>query len=356
MKTLIVTKDKGAFAFLLPGVRALIEAGHDVKIVAEGLSAAEWKKAEIPIFFEGTEDFRKTPFECDPEAMLRETAPDVVIVGTSVPMNLEDRFALAANRAKIPVIAAEDTYLAAERLTAALRHILAINGVASDLVRTKSRYSHVPTTIVGSPAVEKRPDSEAYTAEIARLRDGRDLLVLYAGHGQPYTVDILEITLDSVRKTVKNGRRVGLVLKHHPKIATNVALLAHFETLAGILESDCPGTILETPLGSNDLAWEADVTVSHHGTALNVAAAALRLPVSVRTPATAEAYRKEAGLGFYVLASAGAAATISEATDLYELWTTEGPKVRDICMAYPLQEPPAPDRVVRVVGSFRASP
>lgn len=357
MDILIVTKDKGSFQFLTPGAQAHVVAGHRVHIVAEGLSAALWKKDHYRLVFEGSENFIAHPFKCDVNGVIEEHRPNVIVVGTSVPMNLEQQFAEAANLYEIPLVIAEDTYLACNRINARAACVMSINELAKRLAETTSRHRETPIVVVGSQTVERRPTGEAFYSEVQRIDAGRDLTVLYAGHGQAYTHDILRITLQSVEMTLAK-RRVGLILRHHPKLKDTTTEIEQSEMNAMIGDFDRrhPGTIVETALSSNELAWAADITMSHHGTMLNVSAAALKLPVSVRTPKTMQAYREECGLDHYVLSQVGAAVSIEEAVDLCDLRYKYGNEVADICRQYPLITPPSSRTFLRTIEELGNKP
>ncbi|MCC7522738.1 hypothetical protein IT407_02980 [Candidatus Uhrbacteria bacterium] len=287
MHILLVTKDKGSFNFVEPGYRELIKRGHRVRIVAEGLSAELWQKTGAEIVSDGS-------------ALLH----DIIVVGASSPINLEQFYADFANVNGIPLVIAEDSFGAANRVDGDAKLIVTINSISGRLIE-KGRHGETPWKAVGSAVVAEPGVSPELQSERLRLTGGEKQLVLYAGQGGEFTKAIFKKMLElvSVDKTV-------IVLKHHPKFP-----------MPDLERSD---RFAESPFGSDDLARIADYTVSCFGTALNISAANGRKPICVWTPETAREFRKQTGLEEHPLYASGLVGTaITESWSLESvIWRT----------------------------------
>ena len=102
MKALVVCKDMGSANMIGPIAQAVQDMGHEVFPVLEGLSVVRWPEmCGVPaISITGA-----------PPAILQEYRPDVVVVGTSFPSNLEKELARAAQGSGIPVVVVEDFWV-----------------------------------------------------------------------------------------------------------------------------------------------------------------------------------------------------------------------------------------------------
>ncbi len=284
MHVLLVTKDKGSFNFVKPGFHELVRRGHRVRIVAEGLSTGLWASMGAEIVPDG-----------------KELLHDIIVVGTSAPTNLEQLYADFANVSGIPLVLAEDSFGACNRIDGDAKLILTINTIAGAVIDRGGRHQGTPWKPVGSPAVSEPGISPELVKEHYRLVGEFGKLVLYSGQGSPSSIDIFNKTVELIRASKRQD--VVLVIKHHPKAQIEVTE----QMMQGV-------QVKESPFGSDDLARIADYTMSCFGTALNVSAANGKTPVSVWTPGTEENFRKQTGLEKHPLFEAGLVALATSAT------------------------------------------
>ena len=310
-KILVVTKDKGAFNATNRIVSQLRDSlGHTVKVYAEGLSAGLWEEVGEKLAFKGPVDFLKEPFTLNVAEELEKFEPDVVVVGASVPINLEARFAEAAveRRKPIPVVVAEDSFGGATRIQTPITLALTLHPLAAGFYEAEGILKGVPTVAMGGESFRRIELSADKQAEVEKLREQFDTLVLYAGQGRPFTRDILRMALDCIGMT--KGESIGLIVSHHPKVLPPEVLAA----IMADLDAFRSGTIVKTTLSSDEAASVCDVTFTCFGSALNNAAVHGRIAVSVMTDESEAQLREQTGFGVTPLAAVGAALTMRSPT------------------------------------------
>lgn len=312
----MVTKDKGTFNFISPGIKELLRRKHSIQIISEGVSTSCWKADQIPLLYEGPKEVPAFDPTTPPPFTPKREAVDIIIVGTSSPANLDQVYAHLANQMGIPLVIAEDAFGASNRIEGRPRTIITTNRIAGRFIDQSGRHQGTPWVAVGSPAVADQRVSELLKAEYERLTGGTKLLVLYSGQGLSASADIMRKTGELV---MNSPRPVTLVMKHHPKGHPQNVEEAIRDTTA-LLETARPGTIKNSTFSSDELAKVADYTISCYGTALNIAAANHKTPISVWTQATSDDFVSKNGLPEHPLASVGLVAlALPETTSWDEL-------------------------------------
>lgn len=327
-KILAVTKDMASSRGMIPIVKELKKKGDEIVLVSEGLSTDDWLEAGFEPIFKGSKDFKKEPFECDIDAIMEAVSPNVVFTGIGLPINLEDRFAQAANMTGVPVISYEDLWAGHTRLSGYPSVVLAIDEVAAFAIRSKARLTKTKVVCVGNASVIEsvsKPVPATTVAKINELRSDGSIVVLMAGAGG-YTTDMLNVTFQSVLKT---AGRVRLIVRLHPKYfpqtvkGGDMTYGEYWKMLVDDFQSRNPGVVVELDgkkHKTDDLARCCDVVISTAGTVLLNAAASGRVPVSVMTPITAEGLQElMPGLEHYPLVDAGAVVEVREPVDLATL-------------------------------------
>ncbi len=305
---LVVTKDRGAFNATNGIVKKLRkDLGHTVKVYAEGLSAGLWEEAGEKLAFKGSVDFLKESFTLNVAEELEKFEPDVIVVGASVPINLEAQFAAAAveRRKPIPVVVAEDSFGGATRIQTPITLALTLHPLAAGFYEAEGILKGVPTVAMGGESFRRIELSADKPAEVEKLREQFDTLVLYAGQGRPFTRDILRMTLDCIDMTraMTRGERIGLIVRHHPKVLPPEVA----ELIKADLAAFRSGKLVETTLSSDEAASVCDFTFTCFGSALNYSAVHGHIPVSVMTDESEAQLREQTGFGVTPLAAVGAA-------------------------------------------------
>src|SRR3989338_4926640 len=134
----VASKDIGPTRMTGPLILELLRRGHKVFVIAEHLSVNEFLKIVITLYFGTNVNFSIEPFYVDVYKMLLDINPDVVTVSASIPINLEQQFAVYASQMGIPVVGIEDYEGVSVSLRPANLRGLLINNhrglpVASDL-------------------------------------------------------------------------------------------------------------------------------------------------------------------------------------------------------------------------------
>jgi hypothetical protein len=351
LNILFVTKDKGPFNVCHKVVPELRSRGHNVQVIAEGLSADLWEKTGEKLVFKGTLDFTKEPFALDAATAFADLKSDVLVTTGSVPINLEQRFAEEAKARDIPIVVIEDTVGSATRLKMAPKLVLTLNQLAVDFYRAKEVLSDVTMEPIGSDYFKRLEFSKEKRKEVALLNERFDLLAHYSGQGRPFTREILALAIDSIRFTPE--KRVGLIARHHPKKLPSESM-AQIEQDLAALERDRPGSIIaNSTLTSDEAASVCDFTFTCFGSALNFAAVHGKVPVCVMTPGCAKDLLEQTGFDATPLAAVGAALPMVESTSLITLQTNHTAlrdKQRLYAQPFPFDPRLASDAIERVAS------
>src|SRR3989344_4237071 len=149
-RVLVVTKDIGEFNVYHPVVGMLRAAGIDCAVIAEGLSRQKWSDASYMIV--SGEAFS----ELDIHDLFRNHKPDLVLTGLGAPINLGEKFGLAANRLGIKLGFVHDLWGVHKRSSAIPQFICVTDDYDVELVRDHLAYVDKYPTIhlTGSPAMD----------------------------------------------------------------------------------------------------------------------------------------------------------------------------------------------------------
>jgi hypothetical protein len=220
----IVTKDRAEFNIFHPVAELLKKRGYTVTLIAEGLSMDMWVKAGWDILqgkpTEGLFDANTLcRFDMDPEKILKEIHPALVLSGLGCPIRLGEMFGLAANQLGIRLAFVEDVWGAHSRSKALPRLICTPDTFGAKRVTGYAPYDgqKVVIAVTGSPAIENLVKPKANQLVTVRLqRYARRILVL--GQDEA-TTGMVEGLVEAV------GKEKGTILipRWHPKW-TNITL------------------------------------------------------------------------------------------------------------------------------------
>jgi len=141
--------------------KVLQAQGAEVRVVAEGLSVAEWKSAGFDncIVAEGPMDI-KAPWEISPKDIFYNVQPDVVVCGLSSPIRSEFWFAAGANNKTCgggaPLAILDDNWGATHRLSYQANLVLTCDELGKRLVDAGAEYCtfFIPIPFLGSRLCE----------------------------------------------------------------------------------------------------------------------------------------------------------------------------------------------------------
>lgn len=178
-KVLIVTKDIAEFNNYQGITRELTMKGRGVIIIPEGLSATRWHERAQEWRTDGSmriiwglppEELREknTLMRHDiiPQVALALLRPDIVMTGLASPINLGEKFGLAANALDIPLGFVEDLWGVHTRSTAKPNFVCTLDAYGQSLIE-KYYGGTVQSFVTGAPAddallsVEPHPEVEA---------------------------------------------------------------------------------------------------------------------------------------------------------------------------------------------------
>jgi hypothetical protein len=160
----MVTKDKSEFNNLCPVACELENKGHEVLVVAEGLSMDEWIKSGRQIYGglprKGTFDPNtKMRTGIDPQTVFWKFCPDLLITGLGSPIHLGEKFGLAANSLRVKLVYIEDVWGVHKRSRAVPDLVCTVDPYGVELVDDHYRQviiqSGLPKVfITGAPAMD----------------------------------------------------------------------------------------------------------------------------------------------------------------------------------------------------------
>ena len=315
-----MSKDKGASQYTIPLAASLKRLGFTVVIVAEGVAAGEFKKAGYSLYFEGSFDFTREPFEYDEIRMLEDIKPKILVVGHSWPINMERTFGHAANQFGIPVVLSADGpgvhFLSDEKLAL----VLCDEAYTQALIK-RDLGSTVRTVLVGSCAVKEGRElivSAKAKETISSLRERfHELYLFVGGHPGPTTAE-LRLLVDALESRPGPW---GVIARHHLKFAPNLAGdtgKTYDQVWREILARLGDRVIWpnQGDFSGEELVASADVVFSGRSTLLLTAAARGIRAVSLRTPETLANNKKVLGLDEISAVASGYAVAMEKPTDL----------------------------------------
>lgn len=318
-KILVVTKDIAEFLIYKPVVDLLRTGGHMVTVVAEGLSLGKWIEAgeEVykgrpdPIYHNAQTGCR---YDLEEFLVLDEIKPDSVLTGLGAPINLGERFGIAANKRGIRLGYVEDMWCVHTRSNAVPDFVCTLDPFGRQKIGQyllyQTRMPRVYTT--GSPAWDRlasvQPDKFVSIASALH-----DLTVLLAGQDES-TTPVIDGLVEALDKLTDQGKRVLLIPRLHPKFLAREDLQKVW--LSSVNKARCNVLWAGPQVSTVQLMLSADFTVSTYSNALVEAALLGSIPVSwvsnVGLEKMAEAL---GGLAQFPLVGYGCAAEVNTAEE-----------------------------------------
>ncbi len=145
MKVLFVTRDLKPGKIGVRIAKVLQAQGAEIRVVAEGLSLAEWKGAGFDncIVAEGPIG-TKEPWDISPKDIFYNVRPDVVVCGLSSPIRSEAWFAAGAKNSEcsggVPLVYLDDNWGAVYRCETQADLVLTIDALEVRLIEGNPAY------------------------------------------------------------------------------------------------------------------------------------------------------------------------------------------------------------------------
>lgn len=317
---LIITKDNAEFQIYQPLTTLLRTRGHRVVIVAEGLSLDKWLALNEPVFGgkgePGAFDKHLCRSDVDVGQILENLMPDLVLTGLGAPINLSEKFGLAANQMGFKLGYVIDVWGAESRSKAVPDFICTLDTFGRDKINAWPPYmGREPRIYVtGSPAMDALLDVKKAGAdlEVCNLfQDCNVPTVLLAGQD--------ECTTPVVEGLVSALSKVGGVIipRFHPKYADRDDLAAPW--LKTLAKADCEVLWVGSRVTTQELAAEVDYVVSVFSNVLIEAAALGSIPVSWVSDIGRQKMREAlGGLTRFPLVERGCAMEVSSPEEFIE--------------------------------------
>lgn len=280
-KTVIVeTKDIAEFASHELLVAKLRAAGVNVYVVAEGLSAAKWNAINENLIgglpSPGTLDGQGFRHDIDVAGVFEHLKPDLVLTGLASPINLGEKFGLAANARGVKLGYIVDVWGAETRSTAIPNFICTIDTYAQKGIESNARYQAAMPKVyrVGAPLVD-RIAKVAHDPLVDSILSGFEMAVLLVGQNDA-TTPVAEGLVEALNTRCEN--EYILVPRFHPKFAGRDDLFLAWQRALG----KAKGTVVYFPpvITTAQIMRSVNYVVSTYSTALIEAAAMGTLPVS----------------------------------------------------------------------------
>lgn len=318
-RILVVTKDiGGGFNTLRPVVNLLRKEGHEVTIVAEGLSLGKWMDAGEAVYHGAPPAGQYNPttkvrHDIDVMDTFTEVHPDAVITELGTPINLAMTFGLAANRRKIPLVFIEDLWGVHVRSHATPQLVCSIDEFGAVMARGEYMLSTGTKVVVtGNPAFDALKNVKpnvALSGLLSGVYANGKRVVVALGQDES-TTPMLEGLVEALER---EGNYI-LIPRFHPKYFSNSDLMSRWHS---ILDGVKKGSVLWL---NNESTHEvmacAHVAVSIYSTALVEAAMLGAIPVSWMSPVGQEKMAVAlGGLRKFPLVSTGAAIEVSSADE-----------------------------------------
>ena len=316
-KVLFVTRDKKPGMIATRIAKVLQAQGAEVRVVAEGLSVAEWKSAGFDncIVAEGPMDI-KAPWEISPKDIFYNVQPDVVVCGLSSPIRSEFWFAAGANNKTCgggaPLAILDDNWGATHRLSYQANLVLTCDELGKRLVSQNQAYPHhhYQVEIIGdlSATAATEPIPQATIDAFNTAKGDVEYAFILASQKWPESDDIIEIGLASCALSLKAGAKIVIIPRFHPgasaesKACWSGATAAFSDTHHGVVKEISDTT--ETKHNTDHLAALADGVFAATGSALRAAAFAGKIPLCVWTSRLGEKLKAESGTEHHPLTCA----------------------------------------------------
>lgn len=336
-KVLFVTRDKKPGMVATRIARILQAQGAEIRVVAEGLSVAEWKGAGFDncIVAEGPLDI-KEPWGISPPTILSQVQPGVVVVGLSSPIRSEAWFASATRPQGtlfrgIPLVVMDDNWGATYRCQVQSDLVLTIDNLGARLVEGNPVYKghDYKVEIVGdlSMSAIEEPIPRATVDAFNAAKGDAEYAFILCSQKWPESDDIISIALESCALSLKAGAKLVVIPRFHPGARPEdrerwndmIASFAHTYPKA---LSD-----VDPKHNTDHLAALADGVFAATGSALRAAAYAGKFPICVWTPRLGEKLKAESGMDHHPLFIAQAAMQITGRVDVVALLARHGERV-----------------------------
>jgi len=300
------------------------DEGNYVRIIAEGLAAAEFKKGDIPLYFEGTRNFQDEPFSLSRDLVLKlffgAVGPrpnvDVVVSGSSSPINLERQFSQIARSLGVPVVALEDFWGGHLRLDVKPDLLLCLDEYAEKLAL--ERHGSIRTAVVGNHGVSREINPSPKALEFfSKFRSGKFRLVLsFFGGGTDCTSAEISMLVESLKLTSFSDW--CLIPRLHPKLkdTKHPSGSTWGEVWRKELSVFGDRLIWADHLSTEDVVVLGNVLFAGFSTTLTTAAVAGKRAISLWPPETRASLRKQTGLDQVPLVALGCARQITKPKDL----------------------------------------
>ena len=315
MKLLVVAKDLGGGAVVAPLCRLALDRGDEVVAVVEGLAPVEFTKLGVPIYFQGTPNFSEFPFSLDAGKLINHVKPDAVVISLGSPINLENQFGLAANKAHRPLVFLEDCHGAHVRTGAKPELILTVDAHAADLATKAHQTAQV--AVVGHPGVPS-------AGEVLGIRDNflSDIkhsgkrVYAYVGGDPGATEEQLKLLVNCLAMTRGDW---CLVYRFHPKwvgVVNPDSGRTYGKEWEEILSTLGDKTLRDLTGSGRCLVASADVALADFSTLLTTAVCCGKTAVFLETPAVIQSMKIATGLVHFPLVEMGLAHRVSDPVDL----------------------------------------
>jgi hypothetical protein len=315
MNILVITKDiGGGFNTHRPVVDLLKQRGHDVTIVAEGLSMQKWIDAGYKIFG-GLPDNgcfdpdTKIRFDLDPQKTIDIVDPDVVITELADPIHLGEKFGLVAGCLGIPVVFIEDLWGAHKRSKAVPNLLCSVDQYGLEQAQlyygVEERFFH-QIVVTGNPAMDSISNEKPHPVLQKWVAEEKLIHVLF-GQDDSTTPAIQGLVSSLVAGDC-------LVARFHPKWMSDPSKKEHINTWLEALEfAKSKGVeVLDVPEGATarQLILAARSCVSIYSTVLTEAALLGSLAVSWMSPVGQQRIKESMGVERYPLVDLGCVAEV----------------------------------------------
>lgn len=304
-KVLIVTKDIGEFNVFEPVARTLIKWGVPITLVAEGLSLQKWQQAGYSLCPEGE--------YADIEAFLRLEAPDLVLTGLGAPINLGEKFGLAANRLGVKLGYVHDLWGVYKRSLAVPDFVCVTDEYDVELVRSYPAYvgKSPKVYITGSPAMDILRRVERAPRVTGMVATSHSILML----GQDESTTPM---LEGLVEVINRVDNCVLIPRFHPKFMGNDELRHKWLSL---LYGVKRGMVLFVgpEVSTRELMKTVGWTVSVYSTGLIEASILGSKPVSWVSSVGRQKMKESLGVERFPFVETGYAVEVSETSQLVEL-------------------------------------
>ncbi|MBI2476241.1 MAG: hypothetical protein HYV67_03285 [Candidatus Taylorbacteria bacterium] len=355
-KILVVTKDIAEFQIYQPVKELLRAAGHDVTVIAEGLSLDKWLEAGEAVYGGRPDEVHqdaqtKCRYDIEELKVLKELQPDLILTGLGAPINLGERFGLAANLRGIKLGYVIDVWGAESRSLAVPGFICTLDQFGKKKIETYGPYQNLNLPprvyVTGSPAMDRLAhlQGDKYVSGVANVYG---LVVLLAGQDES-TTPVVEGLLEALGRLNAKGQRVMLISRLHPKFLARADLQALW--LAALAKAPCDVLWVKSDIATARLIKSVQITVSTYSNALIEAAMLGSTPVSWVSDIGREKMRVAlGGLERFPLVDYGCALEVSTAEEFLAIEPETRDKVAERCR----QVFPNGKAAKRVVGAIKA--